>query len=128
MTYYDDLSRYEYSESDREMLNVGWLAAGREYSTGVVPGPVVSKLLIMAADKENIMRGVHNCEFCEEESPLRMPAPVERGYVSLGMGELHVEGTDGRIYSAPSLVIHYIVEHQYAPPAEFQEAVLRSVG
>ena len=52
-------------------------------------------------------------------SGLRLPADVRRGYVFLGMGELHVLAPNGTIYSAPSLIIHYILQHNYQPPTEF---------
>ncbi|WP_240617305.1 hypothetical protein [Nocardioides speluncae] len=105
------------------MINVGWLSASETFPTGVVSPAVFSQLLKHAENQKNIMRGVHDCEFCDEESPVRMSAPTDRGYVSLGMGELHVSGSDGRLYAAPSLILHYIDAHHYLPPAEFIEAV-----
>jgi hypothetical protein len=89
---------------------------------------VIDRLLVLADDQQNIMRGVHDCEFCDEESPVRLLATRARlGWVSLGMGELHARGEDGVLYSAPSLVIHYILRHCYLPPAAFQAAVLATV-
>jgi hypothetical protein len=31
---------------------------------------------------------------------------------------------DAKIYLAPELILHYIDQHGYAPPSEFQQAVL----
>ena len=31
---------------------------------------------------------------------------------------------DAKIYVAPELILHYIDQHGYAPPSEFQQAVL----
>jgi hypothetical protein len=70
------------------------------------------------------MRGVHYCEFCDAESPIRLPAPVSRGWVSLGMGEIHVPGQHGVVFAAPSLIIHYISAHDYQPPRDFRNSVL----
>ncbi|WP_375431714.1 hypothetical protein [uncultured Friedmanniella sp.] len=42
------------------------------------------------------------------------------------MSEIHLQGLDGRLYSAPTLVVHYIQAHQYLPPDEFLEALRRS--
>ena len=124
MAYFPDLSRYEYLSVGQEMVNVGWLGREGEIPTGAaVPDAVVEALLVWPIDEETLLRGVHDCEFCGEESPLRVPAPVERGYVSLGMGEFHVTGADGTVYSAPSLVVHYITAHGYRPPEVFLEAV-----
>lgn len=123
VAYYADLSPYEYTNTDLPMLNVGWLAAGHEFRTGGVPNEVLSRLLRLADAQVNIMRGVHDCEFCAEESPIRMAAPNERGYVALGMGEIRVTGDCGRLYAAPSLILHYIQAHDYRPPDDFIRAV-----
>jgi len=42
---------------------------------------------------------------------------------ALGFSNVFVPG-EGRLYVAPSLILHYIAEHGYAPPQEFQAAVL----
>lgn len=41
-----------------------------------------------------------------------------------GYYETVVKGTDETLYLAPSLIFHYITEHNYKPPQEFIEAVL----
>lgn len=124
MSYYEDLTPYAYLPGQPPMRNVGWLAEGHPFTVGEVPVDHLANLITAAAYPHNILRGVHDCEFCDEESPIRLAAPVSRGYVSLGMGELHVVGTDGITYSAPSLIIHYINRHGYRPPAKFIDAVL----
>jgi hypothetical protein len=45
-------------------------------------------------------------------------------YLVVGALNLFVPG-DGFLYAAPSLIAHYILSHNYAPPAEFCDAVLR---
>ena len=42
------------------------------------------------------------------------------------MGEFHVQAKDGTIYSAPTLILHYIDEHNYLPPEGFIDALLAS--
>ncbi|HEU5101498.1 MAG TPA: hypothetical protein VFU22_20890, partial [Roseiflexaceae bacterium] len=44
--------------------------------------------------------------------------------IVVGALNLFVPG-EGFLYAAPSMIAHYILAHGYAPPAEFQEAVLR---
>ena len=126
MGYYPDGSAYEYLPRQPPMINIGWLGVGHPFTTGPVPEDGIATLFLLATEKHNIMRGVQDCEFCDEESPLRLPADTPRGYVSLGMGEFHVEAADGTIFSAPSLVLHYIIAHKYQPPTEFIDAVRRS--
>ncbi|MFJ5988878.1 hypothetical protein [Lentzea sp. NPDC092896] len=46
MTYYQDLSPYEYFESDEKMLNVGWLDADHDFPRGpVAPEAFVAAVL-----------------------------------------------------------------------------------
>lgn len=123
MTYYRDLSPYEYTEQSHAMLNVGWLGRGHPFSTGSTPASTVERLVLLVDSAENIMRGFHYCEFCDAESPIRLVAPVPDGYVWLGTGEIWLDGEGGVRYSAPTLVVHYITEHSYLPPEEFLAAV-----
>jgi hypothetical protein len=124
MATFKDLSPYVYLESSTPMINVGWLGAGEPFEVGTVAPEVRDALVRLASHKHHLMRGVHHCELCAVESPIRLVADVERGWVSLGMGEIHVHGARGVVYAAPSLIIHYIDAHQYLPPVEFQRAAL----
>jgi hypothetical protein len=131
MAVYQDLSPYDYSPSGIDMVNVGWLGHGSAYPIGSVDARVLAELLNRAADPVNVMRGLHDCEFCDEESPIRIPAAVgihER--ISLGTGEIHVVGEDGVVYAAPTLIVHYIERHGYMPPDVFMDAlrVIRKVS
>ena len=124
MPVYPDLSEYSYVPGLPPMLNVGWLGSESDFRRGPVATDVVDALIVLASDLHNIMRGLQDCAFCEVESPVRMPAPVPRGWVSLGTGELHIPSSSGIIFAAPSLVIHYIVDHEYVPPQSFLHAAI----
>lgn len=128
MTYYPDLTRYSYDESDREMLNVGWLALEHTYRKGIVDQRVVDALRVLSSGYDNQMRGVHHCEFCDTDRPSVLGGPAMDTEVWLGSAEIRVRGADGMLYTAPNLVIHYITEHQYCPPEEFCRAATRTVG
>jgi len=69
-----------------------------------------------------IMRGYQNCEFCDAKFPIMVESKGER--CVLGHGEIHVQATDGTIFAAPTLVVHYVEAHRYEPPAEFMDAVM----
>jgi len=46
--------------------------------------------------------------------------------IYLGNGSIEVSASEeGVVYHAPTLIYHYIVDHQYLPPQEFIDAVLR---
>jgi len=129
MTFFEDLSPYRYTRSKVEMVNVGWLGAGHDFLTGAMPQRALEELLRICSESEpfNMMRGLHDCEFCLVESPVRYPTPFnDRGTTSVGMGEFHVEGPDGRVFAAPTLVLHYMLDHDYLPPTPFIEALLAS--
>lgn len=49
---------------------------------------------------------------------------VSDAFVWLGTGEIHIEDANARV-SARSLIVHYVMEHGYYPPEEFQAAVVR---
>ena len=68
------------------------------------------------------MRGWQECPFCEEEYPIHVEVDGERWPV--GDAEIRVPGRAGRVYSAPTLIAHYVDAHRYRPPDEFIEAVL----
>lgn len=123
MTYYEDLSTYSYLPDQPEMLNVGWLDRSHEFATGSTPGEVVDELLRLAEDPKNTLRGLHDCHFCDVESPIRLPLPGTNRSVALGTGEIHVASVDGTVFAVPSLVVHYIMAHRYCPPDSFIDAV-----
>lgn len=118
MAYFPDLSPYEYGDYHEPMLNVGWLSSQYPFEQGNVSAEVIAILLLLAEKPLNVMRGLHYCDFCDKESPIRVPAPTPKGFVSLGTGELHVR-RDRVLYSAPTMIVHYILDHDYKPPVGF---------
>ena len=124
VAYFPDLSAYSYSSDDRPMLNVGWLGRGKSFEMGDVGREAWDELVRLASDPVNIMRGLHDCEFCDVESPVRVPSDYSaKGFASLGTGEIRVRGEGGRLYVAPTLLLHYIQSHNYLPPEDFIQAV-----
>jgi len=124
MTYFEDLTRYTYQSSSTDAaLNVGWLAASQPFPTGQVPAEAVHNILrIVLHDPVNRTRGWHQCDLCADPPyPIRMD--VDGTTVTLGDAEIRVRGRDGAVYAAPSLIAHYIVEHDYCPPRAFVAAV-----
>lgn len=141
MTYYPDLSRYEYADkaelpgSPKEpaALNVGWLDAWHPHPTGDVPAGFAERLLEeLIAQRYHAFRGYHYCELCQRQASEIGPdtITVEGEAYSLGDREVQVVGSSRgflgsrRRYNAPSTICHYIEAHGYRPPDEFIEAVL----
>ncbi|MFJ2738124.1 hypothetical protein ACIO3O_00495 [Streptomyces sp. NPDC087440] len=128
MAYFPDLSPYTYEPSERHMVNVGWLSGRHRYPKGLVADVVVNALKVLCARPENQMRGYHQCEFCRALAPSVLGGDSGTNEVFLGSAEVHVEGAEGVVYAAPTLVLHYILEHQYCPPRKFCEAAVRQAG
>jgi hypothetical protein len=125
MTTYADLSPYEYTPSaDGNVVNVGWLGCESDFQVGSVDESIRLGLRKRAENPLNVMRGWHDCELCGMESPIRIP-PLEgvHGRISLGTGELWVVGDAGITYVAPTLIVHYVEDHGYVPPASFNAAL-----
>jgi hypothetical protein len=91
-----------------------------------VPLAFAHELGILAQRPSNLTRGHHVCEFCEPPLDLIAAFPTYGGVWEMfrsGNGEIHVRGSSGAVDCAPSLILHYVAEHQYQPPQGFVEAV-----
>ena len=114
MTYFEDLSPCSYfgAENASQLVAIGWLEKGREYTRGdLTPGfgPKLVALMRDAWQPVHFM-GPHFCQYCR----------ITRAG---GVKNLLVPG-DGFLYVAPELVVHYVDAHEYTPPLAFQQAVL----
>ncbi|MFJ3717214.1 hypothetical protein [Streptomyces sp. NPDC090057] len=134
MTYYRDLSPYEYWKTvwppnpptgSEPCLNIGWLGKEEEFPKGDAPPGFIDRLIDRAGTPARLTRGVHHCEFCDHKSPLRVTSNASHKTAHLGNGEIVVKSTSGVTYMAPTLIVHYVTEHGYLPPKAFIEAVLK---
>jgi hypothetical protein len=125
--YFEDLSPYSYTIPPNipdgvdigryaNAVNVGSLADGYTFEKGSSPRKLRSKLRNLAKDAKNSAWGFHECDICA--SSWRRAAQ--------GNGEIHVVGSDGVMYIAPTLIVHYIAAHKHLPPAAFIDTVLES--
>ena len=122
MTHFADLT-------GDPIQHVGWLEAGQPYSRGAAtPADVrlLERLVLRTWKPMFGSHGWHDCTLCG-----RKPAdgPIMRNIdgraTLLGGSEIYLP--DGEIlYSAPTLILHYIEVHEYQPPEAFLRA-LRAV-
>lgn len=130
MAYFPDLTIYSYLSSQKEkgMINIGWLSKDHDFPKGEVPDKLVSMLFELSKANFNATRGFHRCEFCDyngvDEALLTNKEALLTNKPGLGSAEIHVTSQDGKTYSAPNLICHYIAEHSYKPPDEFIDTVL----
>jgi hypothetical protein len=128
--YFPDLTPCSYFPIDPggRLLAVGWLDPGHEYDRGEVSLEFVRKLVELLADpwQPVTLLGWHDCGFCRltgGPSTFRLGPSADGPEVQVGIANVFVTGR-GVLYVAPSLILHYIDAHEYAPPAQFQQAVL----
>lgn len=122
MAYFTDLTPYSYAETDVDRFNVGWL--DDEHAFPKAPAdPLPRKALAYVLKFQvNETTGTHACVLCGR---LQISFADDDGNERLlGAAELHIDGNDGSAFAAPSLVVHHVVEHDYAPPASFCRAVI----
>ncbi len=131
--YFPDLSPYSYAIKFAlpKVLNVGWLDRSMPYSRGTVASGFsdqLKKWFVKA--RVNLMRGIHECNFCRPDQwpPLPLeenPAITVAGKrFLLGHCEIWIPGTNENVYASPALIIHYIEQHDYCPPEEFIVAAM----
>src|SRR5690242_6978477 len=102
MSYYSDLTPYEYSQSnaDRRLLNVGWLDRSHPYQTGSVSAEVLRATLKLCENPVRQTRGFHVCEFCERPA-FGVIVTTSDKEITLGSAEIRVARNDNIDYAGP---------------------------
>jgi hypothetical protein len=125
VTWFADLTPYTYLRTEPTnppTLNVGWLAHGRDFAKGNVPQRFVTRIQELCKyARTQQTRGLHPCELCPDEIPWDDSS-------RLSSAEIRAVGDDGTRYAAPTLILHYVTAHGYAPPEAFIAALLRMQG
>jgi hypothetical protein len=127
VTYFKDLApcRYFRNRGDKRLLAIGWLEPERRFESDRVERSWSYRLVELLNDPwqpQGFFRGSHGCGFCRaDDAPVNFDFEDRRA--ELGFANLFVPGSLC-VYVAPSLIAHYIVEHDYSPPVAFQEAVV----
>lgn len=123
MAHFEDLSPCHYFGPREGLLSVGWLDRDHPFPKGRVTREFFEALAQLAANawEPLTLAGRHPCELCAFTGG---PAEVNVGAlrVTVGSANLFIPA-ERSAYVAPSLILHYIDAHEYAPPAEFQLAV-----
>ena len=123
--HYEDLTPYQYCLPFKfsNIINIGWLSNDFDFAKCDASSELVEKLYKILTkegsfeSRVNQIRGVHPCNFCGAH---KFHEPF------IGSCEIWIPSLDvGAYFAAPSLVIHYISEHNYCPPKSFVDAVLQ---
>jgi hypothetical protein len=127
--YFEDLQHYSYymPKALQSVLTVGWLDASKPYTAGKVIDEFRAKLArVMSLTGNtcvhvNRVRGVHPCNLCEARS---FGEVDPKGVMHVGSSEVWIPKQGGGFFAAPSMLIHYVEEHQYVPPRDFVDALM----
>lgn len=125
MAHYPDQARCDYLDctEPEKLLAVGWLDPAKPFAQGAVHETVVKKLAELLVDpwQPAVAIGKHNCAFCRFTGG---PGVFRLDHCGIQLGASNVfVPADGFLYLAPSLILHYIDSHCYAPLDDFQQAV-----
>ena len=116
MTGFRDLEPMTYfGERCASVLRaIGWLDREIPFRRGASDGAVFQRLAELFEDpfQPFVAGGGHACNVCQFRA--------ERS----GSSNLFVPG-EGFLFVCPELIIHYINAHEYCPPTEFVDALLR---
>jgi hypothetical protein len=107
----------------------------RCFPKGAVEHHLIEKMKRLAATPVELYRGKHLCEVCTAPPDVEMTFVPDRWKVldpncswalwaksRQSNGEIRVTN-EGVTYAAPVLIVHYIEEHGYLPPAQFLKAI-----
>jgi hypothetical protein len=121
MAYFPDLSTKCSFESGPEVRAIGWLSAEHAFTQGTVSPEFFTRLAehVTTAWQPVVTFGMHGCEFC---SLAVAGAPRFPRFARLSCANVWIPAP-GRVYVAPGMILHYVADHGYAPPAEFIAAV-----
>lgn len=128
-TYIPDLSPYPVTKLDESheynVIAIGWLNPDYDYSVGDVPVDFVVKMEWFCTKPLIRTFGAEFCLICGVEEVVNIRLHSGKDFTLYGANELRILSLDkNKVYAAPDLVLHYIVNHHYKPPQEFIDAVL----
>jgi hypothetical protein len=116
MSFFPDMGCESLVVAGEHVRAIGWLHPDHSHSQGEVSAVFLSRLKEFTARSSDSAKalyfgafgGFHTCEFCGQAHGIRN--------FGVPSGDL--------LFVAPEMVVHYIEEHGYSPPAAFVEAVL----
>ncbi|MBP7997623.1 MAG: hypothetical protein KA314_01705 [Chloroflexi bacterium] len=123
----EDLDPYT-GAPDEEILGlaplaVGFLRRNAPFPTGQTPALFRARLLDFCLP-EHTLQVVATPLACGLGCGRVAPFTFNEHTIQLGLSEIRVLGDDD-IFAAPTLIYHYVTAHNYRPPDEFIQAVLK---
>jgi hypothetical protein len=117
--YVPDLTPYaDYDRPTHRIFHVGWLIKSEPFETEPPSEEVVAQLKRQLPFRVLRTRGWFKCHLCKRRDYLQL----EEDKQELGGAEIWIENGDVT-YACPDMIIHYIEDHHYKPPAAFLKAL-----
>ena len=127
MAYYEDFTKYTYDRGQNKetnTLNIGWLEGTKQINRGKVSQEFLDNLWEYMKCPINRKRGLY-CNVCLDGERNYFKAVYNGCEIKLGDAEIRVIDKKANcVYAAPTLILHYIISHNYLPPSEFINAVI----
>jgi hypothetical protein len=131
VVYIPDLAPRDYCgfADGNTLRSVGWLELSHAFTLGPIDEDLLYRLFVLAEDAWQPIAfcGYHACEFCSAPKLFGTEVAFKGRRLTVGTANLFIPG-NGVVYVAPSLIIHYLLAHQYQPPTEFVDAVRACPG
>jgi len=124
--YFPDLAPYSYylDKPLDTVRTVGWLDPHRPFPTAELSSIVVDRLIRVVRGSDicnvhvNILRSVRPCDLCHDQAFLEFDPRL-----MVGQSQIWLPSRGETFLAAPSMILHYILLHKYAPPREFLSAI-----
>lgn len=121
--YYRDGTSYSLNHFENAK-NIGWIYGTENYDKGNVTSQFIDSLWMYVKNPFNETRENRGCFICCANSTIREKSS-SNDFAALGSSEIRVISEDGKEkYAAPSMILHYVIEHNYCPPSDFIRAVI----
>ncbi len=126
MSYFKDLTSFTYCKEEDDALNIGFLSGSHKFVRGPIPREILHTLIELTKTLYIQHRGCYVCDICEPTTEVKSNSEYLSAWESTRHGSalFRVVSKSGQAYIAPTLIVHYITEHQYRPPDEYLEAVV----
>ncbi len=127
--YFEEKPNYSYylNKPIGNVFNVGWLDKNNEYSRGAIDSRILDKLaeiLVLKGNANVHVNWARSLDPCELSGCTGLKVVSSNKEVDLGGSEIWLPSSERQYYFAsPSLIYHYIHQHDYLPPCEFIKAV-----
>lgn len=120
--YHEDFEpyQYEYSKPIQSISRIGWIRADKIYKSRISPKDFVEKLSLIDASKLPSDFHFHRTT---GGIPCTLCSPGNRSSFD---SELLIPRAKlpGNFFGSPSMIGHFVVDHDYRPPDEFIESVM----